>query len=117
VFDLVDVDELNGYDSSTGVYTVQADGDYSVAFTINWDDQFASGVRIFYQIEVNDTDFLALDLDSRNGNEGYSLSTSIPNLNAGDTIEIVVSHNSGSDKDIYGVSTRPETHLAITRLE
>jgi hypothetical protein len=117
VFDTVDVDELNGYDPSTGVYTVQADGDYSVAFTIDWVEIFTNGDDIEYAIGVNSSTFVSLKLTSNGGSEGYSLSTSIPNLNAGETIEIRVRQNSGVDKAIFGSSTRANTHLAITRLE
>lgn len=116
VFDTVVVDELNGYDTSTGVYTVQAEGDYSVAFTIDWNSTFADGDEIFYSIYVDSGPFVAVDLTSNGGREGYSLSTSIPNLNAGDTIEVRVRQDSGVDQEIFGDDT-PETHLAIDRLE
>ncbi len=115
VFDTVDVDELDGYDPSTGVYTVQADGDYSVAFTIDWFDAFMAGKEIRYDLEVNSVRFVSVDLTSGGGNEGYSLSTSIPNLSAGETIEVSVGHDSGGPRSIFGGP--PETHLAIDRLE
>ena len=116
VFDTVVVDELNGYDPSTGLYTVQADRDYSVAFTIDWRDTFADGDTIVYVIDVDTALFVAVDLTSGGGSEGYSLSTSIPNLSAGEIIEVRVGHDSVDTRDIYG-SYRPETQLAIVRLE
>ena len=116
VFDTVDVDELNGYDPSTGIYTVQADGDYTVAFTIDWADVFTDEDEIRYDVDLNSVAFVSVDLTSGGGREGYSLSTSIPNLSAGETIEVRVRHDNFFSKSILGTS-RPETQLAIDRLE
>jgi hypothetical protein len=116
VFDTIVVDELNGYDPSTGIYTVQTDGDYSVAFTIDWFNSFADGDDIVYSILVDSDSFVQPEVNLPGGQHAYSLSTSIPNLSAGQTIRVRLRQDSSGVKSIFGTDS-PETHLSIVRLE
>lgn len=117
VFDTVDVDELEGYDNTTGVYTVQGEGDYHVTVNIDWLSTFTTGDFITYDLVVNDTDYLSFDVDAAGGNEAENFSASLHNLQSGDTVKVEVYQSSGGSKSIYGTDTDRETWISIDRLQ
>lgn len=52
VFSVVQVDEFDSYDASTGVYTVPQDGDYDVSYGIEIEATAGAGHIINYNVNV-----------------------------------------------------------------
>lgn len=116
VFNATNVDHFGGYNTSTGQYTVQEDGVYHVSFTIDWQTNFSEGVNIDYELQINgSTGNQGIQADTTTSTSSQrvcrSFSRTVFGLSEGDTIEIVVSQDSGSTADIYG--SGQETYLTI----
>ena len=114
-FDSTEDDDFGGFDTGTGVYTVQQAGDYHVDFLIDWDDSFSEGDSITYDLWLNgvaDGGFSADTVVATNAAPARGFSKALFELSSGDTIEVAVSQSSGSGKDIFGDSTG-QTYLTI----
>jgi len=114
-------DHFNGMDTSTGVYTVQEAGDYHVSFVIDWSSTFSAGIAIIYDLEINgDSSQQGLSADTTTSASGQQVcrtfSRTVFGLSSGDTIEVVVNQNSGSQKDIYGFGDAQETYMTIHKV-
>lgn len=109
-------DDFGGLDTSTGVYTVQRDGDYHIDFQIKWDSIFEAGDVIRYRLFINGAYTNGIDAETYapNGSPTRSFSKALLGLSAGDELEVRVSQYSGSDKDIEGGTGR--TQLSIHRI-
>lgn len=118
VFDATNADHFGGYDTGTGVYTVQQDGDYHVSFTLDWQDNFSAGVNIDYELRINGNTSGGIQADTTTATSSQrvcrSFSRTLFGLGQGDTLEIVVSQNSGSTMDLYG--SGQETYLTIHKV-
>lgn len=115
VFDETNADDFNGYDTSTGQYTVQEDGTYHVSFTIDWQTNFNAGVNIDYELHINGDFQGGIQADTSVGTNGQRISRGFSRtlfgLSEGDTLEVVVSQDSGATADIWG--SNQETYLTI----
>lgn len=118
VFDEVVNDDFSGFDTSTGVYTVQADGGYHVDFMVDWYDSFSSGDSIIYVLQINGSRSGGLHADTvvpNNAAPCRGFSKALFGLTSGDTIDVAIFQDSGIGKDIYG-SSAEDTYLTIHKV-
>lgn len=112
-------DDFNGYDTTTGVYTVQVPGDYHVDCCLDYSSSFSEGDVITYNIWVNGTASRGLSLDVRSATANYlaaeSFSKLLVDLVAGDTVQITTSQTSATDKQLFG-DTGGQTFLTIHKV-
>lgn len=116
VFNATNADHFGGYDTSTGQYTVQEGGVYHISFTIDWQTNFDAGVNIDYELQINgSTGNQGIQADTSTSTSAQrvarSFSRTVFGLSPGDTIEVVVSQDSGSTADVFG--SGQETYLTI----
>jgi hypothetical protein len=118
VFDATNADDFGGYDTSTGVYTIQEAGDYHVSFTIDWQSSFSDGVNIHYELQINGGINGGIQADTTTATSSQrvcrSFSRTLFGLTEGDTLEVAVGQESGSPADIYG--SNQETYLTIFKV-
>lgn len=118
VFDATNADHFGGYDTSTGQYTIQEAGDYHVSFTIDWQTTFDAGVHIDYELQINGSTTGGIQADTTVGTNGQrvcrNFSRTLFGLSQGDTLEVAVSQNSGTDADIFG--SGQETYLTLYKV-
>lgn len=116
VFDGVNADDFDGYNSSTGVYTVQQAGDYHVDVMLNWFDNLTGNI-VSYVLLVNDIHYRGIKagLEER-GIPSRSHSKTVFGLKPGDTLEVEVRHDSSETKDLKGDSNAEETYLTIHKV-
>lgn len=116
VFDGVDTDHFNAYDSSTGAFSVPVAGDYHVSFCIDWSSSF-SGDTVKYRLLINGTFTRGLDADwTESGQIARSFSKTVMGLTAVDTIEVQVYQDSGSSKYIDGYANDQDSYLTIHKV-
>jgi hypothetical protein len=109
----IQIDTTNNFNSTSGIYTVNAIGDYHVEATLHTTDTTA-GNDDTVSVYVNN--ILYASGITGNGEQGASLiSTVIPNLKPNDTIDIrcsnnrtITSDNTGTYLSIYKIAT-PQT--------
>lgn len=110
-------DDFSGFDTSTGKYTVQKDGDYQVDFQIDWKDSFSSQT-VYYELMVNGSSNSPgfVTNPTEDGTPSRNWTKPIYGLTSGDTIEIQVYQASGSGKDIEGWSDFHDTFISIRKI-
>lgn len=115
VFDDTNADDFNGYDTSSGRYTVQEDGTYHVSFTIDWQTVFDTGTNIDYELHINGDYQGGIQADTTVGTSAQrvceSFSRTLFGLSEGDTLEVVVRQDSGDTADVWG--SNQESYLTI----
>lgn len=118
VFDSTNADHFNGYDTSTGRYTIQESGDYHVSFTIDWQTTFSAGVNIDYELQINESTTGGVQADTTTATASQrvcrSFSRTLFGLSQGDYLEVAVTQDSGSTADIYG--SGQETYLTLYKV-
>lgn len=117
-FDTTTEDHFGGYDTSSGVYTVQQAGDYHVDFLIDWDDTFAEGDSIEYALLINGSAMGGLAADTivpTRTDPSRCFSRTLFGLSAGDTIEVEIYQQSGGEKNITGGSSE-QTYLTVAKV-
>jgi hypothetical protein len=109
-------DDFGGFDTSTGVYTVQQDGDYHVDFQVRWASLFNSDTVVRYRLFINGSYSNGIDAETYtpDGSPTRSFSKALLGLSKGDELSIEVSQYSGSSKDIEGSDAR--TQVSIHRI-
>lgn len=120
-FDTVDRDDFGGLDTSTGTYTVGADGDYHVSTAIRWKTDLSGGVEHNVYIDAGGTVEARLDQEvpgatSESAKIHDHLSKTVYDLSEGDTIEIQVyiDNLDGSDEVIK--AGKKYTYLTIDKV-
>lgn len=121
-FDSVVRDDFSGFDTSTGRYTVPADGDYQVSVAVEW-GQLPEGsrhrVRIAYD-SVSGVPDLAADVRRQTPPSGGgadvhdTVSKTVYGLRDGEDVYVEVLQNSGSSTDI--LAGRQGTYLTIDKV-
>ncbi|MGM0592137.1 MAG: hypothetical protein ACQETI_11020, partial [Halobacteriota archaeon] len=118
VFDATNRDDFGGYDTSTGVYTVQETGDYHVSFTIDWWTSFDAGVNIHYELQINGAFDGGIQADTKTATSDHRVcrgfSRTLFDLQRGDTLQVTVEQDSGSTADIWG--SFQETYLTLHKV-
>lgn len=99
-------DDFGGYDTNTGKYTVQEDGDYHVDVGIKWKDNFTDGALVQHQLEINDSRTGGIQIDRNLGGAddlAISFSKTLFGLVVGDTVHVNAwFSDSISSNDIFG---------------
>lgn len=115
-FDEVNLDDAGGHDASTGVYTIQRDGDYHVDVNIEWIALFDEDV-IKHSLEVNGVPTQGLFTTSKvTGVPSKAFSKTIFGLTRGDTIGVKVRHNAGTSVKIDGSTGLTQTFMTINKV-
>lgn len=117
-FDSTTVDHFGGFDTSTGVYTVQEPGDYHVDFLIDWADQFSEGDGIEYAMLINGGLLGGMSADKvapAATDPAEHFGRTLFGLSSGDTIEVELYQTSGSGKNVWGGSNE-QTFLTIHKV-
>lgn len=116
VFDGINTDDFAGYDSSTGVYTVQRDGVYHVDFMITWSD-LVTGVNMSYKLQINGSDSNGIRASlEEEGRPSRSYSKTLFGLERGDTLAVALFSGASTDREVLGFVDREVTYLTIHRV-
>ncbi len=119
-FDATNADHFGGgFNTTAGVYTVQVDGHYHVSFTVNWETAFSAGVNIGYELRINgDPNLQGIQADTTTATPSQrvcrNFSRTLFGLGQGNTLEVVVSQDSGAPADI--APGNENTYLTIYKV-
>ena len=92
VFGTETLDQGDGYDPSTGIYTVQQNGTY----TFTWSLTVYSSGYMYSALMINNTPKQYRMTDARSGYYGSSTSTVVTEVNIGDRVYIKLTSKVGS---------------------
>ena len=118
VFDDVPRDDFDGYDDTTGVYTVQAAGDYHVDANARWRDLLEGETGLFFEFRVNGITqarrrWSLPGPSAETELVDHHLSRTLFDLQQNDTIEVLIRQDSSSTVDLAGA--RQDTYLTIQK--
>jgi hypothetical protein len=116
-FDVADDDWGSAFDTSTGEFTVPADGKYRVTVHLTWNDPLAVDTLSTAQLQkggfVEVEDLSYVDGDGGNGRADHSFSK-VVSAGQGQVIETTVKQDTGTDQDLRGNARH--TYMCITKI-
>jgi hypothetical protein len=113
-YDQTEADHFGGFNTSTGEYTVQEDGDYHVDFAIKW-SSILSDVTVDYSLVTSLNGIEFIERITETSNHGRCFSKTVFSLTSGDTITAQVLQFSGGSRDVDG-NNRGDTYMTIHKV-
>lgn len=113
-FDSVEHDDFGGMDTSTGEYTVPADGDYHVSFHVRWADSFSTTI-VRYRLFTSTNGVEFGSVTTADGFESGGFSRTVFGMSAGHTINVDVRQSDSLSKDLDG-NSRGDTFMTIYKV-